>query len=258
MPRTIRTVLAVIAASALGAVVLAPVAAQAATPYKATIKTSATRTNVGSVVTVSGTVTGGPVAGRKVTIYSYNASKDNAPSEKEKVVGLTSTGKYSAKIRLRDGGFRIFRVVKGAEGGHAAVKTSSAAIRVFRTVAGFELSDRKIDGTSVDGVSSRGGWEVYNASPVTFDLSPHGCISFSARAGVDTGAADSSVTGVFRDPDSFIGFYSGFTVFQTRGTTAYSSAVVSGHDFQVSADTGEASKLALTEISFKCNAPYDL
>ncbi|RYJ00669.1 MAG: hypothetical protein EON52_23125, partial [Actinomycetales bacterium] len=62
MPRTIRTVLAAIAASALGAAVLVPVAAQAATPYKATIKTSATRTNVGSVVTVSGTVTGGPVA----------------------------------------------------------------------------------------------------------------------------------------------------------------------------------------------------
>lgn len=257
MPRTTSTVLAALATAALGAAVLAPVAAQAATPYKATIKTSTTRTNVGSVVTVSGKVTGGPVKGRKVTIYSFNGSKEKAPTEKEKVVSLTSKGTYSAKIRLRDGGFRIFRVVKGAEGGHAAVKTVSDAISVFRIAGGNEFADRKVDGTSVDGKTSRGGYEVWDDSPVTFDLTNHDCISFTARAGVDTDAASSSVQGIFLDNDTFLGFYSAFTVFKTRGTTGYTSAITSGNDFQVYADTPEASKLALTEIDFKCNTPYD-
>lgn len=252
-----RTALSLLAAAALGAAILAPTAAQAATPYKATIKTSTSSTEVGSVVTLSGKVTGGPVKGKQVALYW--SRQGSSSFTKIGLVTLSSKGTYSKRFRLQDGGNTVFRVVKGAASGHARATTTSAPIKVFRTVYGFEVASRKSDGTSVNGTPSRGGWDVWSDHPVTFTLADRECDAFDAQAGVDTDATESSVTGAFGRVTSFLPeIYTTFTLRKDRDPAGFYDSIAPGTDFGVYASSDENSKLALTDIVFHCNTPYSV
>jgi hypothetical protein len=116
----VRKAVLIISALALG---IAPLtAANATTKYKVTIAVGpqdidVSRSHGDNVVTIHGTVSGGPVKGKTVKIYRVNQSGQDHTKVHVHNVTLPSTGKYSTTDHPPLGGHYIYSAEKAASTG---------------------------------------------------------------------------------------------------------------------------------------------
>jgi len=204
-PRRLRAVLTLLGTAAALVLSTAPAGALGGSTLSWGI--SATRVTVGSVTTMSGTVTRGTTA-RTVVLQRYYSSAWHSTTTQVR----TSTGRFSLRVPTAAAGRFTYRLKALAGGGRVAVASRSVVVSV---------APRPVSNPKAYAFLSR---EVNASAPIARwnPCSPDGgtqVIGYAVNlTGLSDAAASSSVTADVRGAFDRIGAATGLT-FADRGTT---------------------------------------
>lgn len=169
-------------------IVLAPMqAANASSRYTVTLTLSTNVTSINGYVTLKGAVS--PKAkGKTVTIERKYLGGSWAKITSTK---LTSTSKFSKKIKLTKAGPTFFRVRKASGSGHKAGVSSARNISVFRWRQLRSLPNTRTPSTVFDGAAKVNGYTFNNAFSikdgeyVDWNLAGKQCTKLVGFIGID-------------------------------------------------------------------------
>lgn len=169
--------------------------AHAASTYSVTLNLSATTADVNSSVTLTGKVSPkSKLKGKKVSIdrkYGTTGSWKRVTTAK-----LTSSGKFTKKIKLTAGGPTFFRVRKSAGNKRAAGISAARNISVFRWRSLNDLPFASTPSNVYRGKVSINGHEfsaksfsLHNSERIDWDLAGKQCTKLRGYIGIDDDSA---------------------------------------------------------------------
>ena len=252
-----RLVLGLAAVSTALAVTVAP--ATAAGSYKVTADASKASINLGQSVTISGKVSGGPVKGKKVTLYWFSAAIDDAPMHKIGTAKLSSKGRYSASFKPKAAGPTFVRVVKGAGSGKAkgSMVTDAFDVWQWQDLSAYESGTSATYGdASVGGKLYRGALLVKQGTLSVFETSTGSCKQVRGRAGVDGGSP--ATYGQLGVSDAIFSFFAIVSVAKSSSGRSISFSLDPARDLSFGAEFPAANAdntMVLLDGQALCNRP---
>ena len=201
---------------------LAP--ASAASPYTSTIEVESPSITLGQKVQIAGRVTGGPVKGTSVNLFSRNGSGAWKSLGSAK---LDSTGRWNKMVKPTKGGPTQFRAIKPAGSGHGQGTGYLAEplnvfkwknLSTYRDSTTTHYGDATVNGQSYDSallLDGDGGSD--------FTTSNGRCKQLKGSVGLID--ASTSTNGTLYASDGFFAFLFSLGAFEDRDVVAFTATM---------------------------------
>lgn len=232
---------------------LAP--ASAASPYTSTIEVESPSITLGQKVQIAGRVTGGPVTGKYVNLFSRNGSGSWKSLGSAK---LGSNGRWNKIVKPTKGGPTQFRAIKPAGSGHGQGTGYLAEplnvfkwknLSTYRVSTTTHYGDTTVNGTNYDSALLLGG-----TGGSDFTTSNGRCKRIKGSVGV-TGTSTSD-TGTLYATDGFLAFLFSIGAFEDRDVVGFTATVDPTKDLSLFATFSSPSgsdALAVVGAQVLCN-----